>query len=220
MFLLRDEALDALRWQGIKADPVIGVLGLPRVRALLAEIVPGVAEELVTPQDVTRFVRSNRLGALVLDARAADDIANVLGSDAETIGIVAIGDASNRPRGVLAVVEDPSWDELFPPLRKALELRALHALELSHRCEARRISRREHELLGEPPETLSDDLEVCQPPPLPVGPTSSYDLESLATAFERAYVERVQILTESTREAAERLEVSAATLGRRKKRDA
>ncbi|MBI4817129.1 MAG: hypothetical protein HY791_12780 [Deltaproteobacteria bacterium] len=220
VILFRDEVLDALRWQGIRTEGLVGVLGAHRALEAIQAVIPGATHALTSVTEAVRAARSSRLVALVVELRAAEELVEALGSDAESVGIVAMGDlGAARPRGVLAVVEDPTWDDLFPPLRRSFELRALHTLEHAHRCEAKRISRREHELLGEPPETLSDDLELCHPPPLPVGPTSSYDLESLADAFEQAYVERVQLLSESIREAAEKLDVSSATLGRRKRRD-
>ena len=65
------------------------------------------------------------------------------------------------------------------------------------------------DLLGYPPETMTDDLTTFQPPPLPVGPISTYNLEASSEAFERAYIDRVQLLCESAREAAKYLDDDA-----------
>jgi transcriptional regulator of aromatic amino acid metabolism len=66
---------------------------------------------------------------------------------------------------------------------------------------------------------MTDDLNTFQPPPLPVGPISAYNLEEASEAFERAYIDRVQHLCDSAREAAQRLDVSAATLARRLRKE-
>src|SRR5215510_1767839 len=106
-----------------------------------------------------------------------------------------------------------------PPISTLFPYTTLFRSIIAHRCESKRLHQRELELLGHPPETMSDDLNTFQPPPLPVGPMSIYNLDEASEAFEKAYIDRVQHLCASAREAAVYLGVSSATLSRRLRRE-
>lgn len=162
-------------------------------------------------------VRGERMTVLVVD-RAPDAALRRLGGTPPSVPVVLVGAPDQAlPPGVMAVVQ--SMDGLMAQLSRAFLYRALYLLELAHRCEARRLSTRSQALVGAQATELSDDLSSAQPPSLPVGLMSELHLDSAADAFERAYIERVQALSSSAREAAEALEVSTTTLARRLRRE-
>lgn len=176
--------------------------------------------------DAVRAVRSHRIVALVTSAESASSVVRAMSNENVTVGVIAIDRAGQdsmsaqlRAAGVMDVATQPDSTVLEPLLRRALDFSALLVLELAHRCESRRLLNRELELLGQPPESMSDDLSLFQPPPLPVGPLSVYNLEEASDAFETAYIDRVQQLCASAREAAVHLGVSSATLSRRMRRE-
>ncbi|MFO0723307.1 MAG: hypothetical protein U1E65_05970 [Myxococcota bacterium] len=220
------EIESALKLQGLSSDGFVGLLDAEFIRPLVASIVG--ADRVVDLKSVDAAVRAARSSAnyaFVMGPKTASQVAAALGADANSIvAMIAVGSdgspaSSLRANGVMAVLTDATEGTLKPLLLRGLEFRALRALELAHRCEARRIHRREMELVGHPPETMTDDLNTHQPPPLPVGPISAYNLEEVSEAFERAYIDRVQHLCDSAREAAQYLDVSAATLARRLRKE-
>lgn len=224
--LLTPEVESALAFQGIAVDVSVGLLDAPGARGYVDAVVgTDRVEELKTPDDAVRVARSSALVVLVVGSKSATQVLSALGSDASSVvATIVVGPdgpsaATLRAMGAMAVLVEPSESKLRPLLLRGLEFRALRALELAHRCESRRIRRREMEILGHPPETMTDDLNTVQPPPLPVGPVSMYNLEAASELFERAYIDRVQHLSESGREAAQHLDVSAATLARRVRRE-
>jgi hypothetical protein len=225
--LLRSEITNVLRTQGIDTSAHIGLLdagaGTP---AMLQQL--SAEAEVVDFKGLDEAVRAARSGmnfVFVVGVKSVLTLIEHLGAEGGgSVPIIAVGGegpsaANLRSAGAMAVVTDPTEEVLRPLVRRGLEYRALRALELAHRCEARRIRRREMDLLGHPPETMTDDLSTFQPPPLPVGPISTYNLEDASDAFERAYIDRVQHLCASAREAAQYLDVSAATLARRLRKE-
>jgi hypothetical protein len=178
-------------------------------------------------EQAARAAKSSAHYVIVVGSAMAPALLQAFGSDATSVcAVVVVGPLGEntsvgtlRAAGAMAVATEPTEDALRPLVKRGLEFRALRALELAHRCEARRLSRREMDLVGYPPEFMTDDLNTFQPPPLPVGPISAYNLEEASEQFERAYIDRVQHLCESAREAAQRLDVSAATLARRLRRE-
>lgn len=225
--LLSTEVENALKAHGIPTHAQIGVVGCDDVVPLLSRLtsshglfVYGSTEEAV------KGARTHRLMVLVSGADIALALLRALNTDSVSIGVVgyvpegsSVSPAVLRSFGIMDVVRDLSEATLLPILRRGLDVRALLALELAHRCESKRLHLRELELLGHPPETMSDDLNTFQPPPLPVGPMSVYNLDEASEAFERAYIDRVQHLCASAREAAVYLGVSSATLSRRLRRE-
>lgn len=195
-------------------DPVEALLGKDNVT------VP------TSTADAIRAVRSHRIVTVITNARGASAFVRALNAENVTIGVIALDDAGGeissaqlRAGGVMDVASAPTREVLEPLLRRGLDFSALLVLELAHRCESRRLLNRELELLGQPPESMSDDLSLFQPPPLPVGPLSVYNLEEASDAFETAYIDRVQQLCASAREAAVHLGVSSATLSRRMRKE-
>jgi hypothetical protein len=224
--LLISEVENALKLQGLSAEGFVGLLDADFIRPLVGSIVgPDRVIDLKTVDAAVRAARSSANYVFVMGAKTASQVAAGLGADANSIvAMIAVGGdgppaSSLRAMGVMSVLVDATEAALKPLLARGLEFRALRALELAHRCEARRIHRREMELVGHPPETMTDDLNTHQPPPLPVGPISAYNLEEVSEAFERAYIDRVQHLCDSAREAAQYLDVSAATLARRLRKE-
>ncbi len=178
------------------------------------------------PGAVLANARKREPVAILVHVRSAERLLDFLQEDGAMVGVVVFdpdGHESNsaalRAKGVMDVVTELASRDLEIVLRKAFDFRALLLLELDHRCESKRLHQREHDLLGATPDQLSDDLEVFQPPPLPVGPMSAYNLEEASEAFETAYISRVQQLCSSSREAAQVLGVSPATLSRRQKKE-
>jgi hypothetical protein len=177
--------------------------------------------------DVAAGARRHRLSTVVTHARQAGDVMKALTAESTLVGVLVYdpdgfesSSAALRAQGAMDVIADLDAENWASTLSRAFDFRGLLLLELDHRCESKRLSQRELELLGEPPESLSDDLDTFQPPPLPVGPMSIYDLDSASDAFETAYIERVQFLCSSSREAAQVLGVSPATLSRRQRKEA
>ena len=178
-------------------------------------------------QDVARAVRAHRVTGVLVDRARATELLNMLTAEGQTVGVVVFqpdadegASAALQSQGVMEVVRDPEQLDWLGLLRRVIDFRALLILELTHRCEAKRLSERELSLLGLPPEGMSDDLTTHQPPPLPVGPMSVYNLEDASESFETAYIDRVQQLCASAREAAVHLGVSSATLSRRIRKEA
>lgn len=176
--------------------------------------------------DAVKAARSTRIAVIVAGEDAVPAVLEGLAADNLAIGVIAHqpggnADASSnlRAAGAMDVVSELTEEALLPLLNRGLDFRALLALELASRCEARRLLDRELEILGHPPESMSDDLTTFQPPPLPVGPMSVFNLEEASEGFERAYIDRVQQLCGSAREAALHLGVSSATLSRRLRRE-
>jgi hypothetical protein len=228
--LLTPEVRSVLELQGIGLQTYVGCLGcspdlLEKLRSIAGE---SKVVEMSDLESAAKAAKSSDHYVLVSSIGRVQALLSAIGADAaSTIAVIAVGrpgsdepsPAMLRSLGAMAVEEDPSPATLDGLLRRGFEFRALRALELAHRCEARRLKRRELNLLGHPPETMTDDLSTFQPPPLPVGPISTYNLEDSSEAFERAYIDRVQLLCESAREAAKYLDVSAATLARRLRRE-
>jgi len=178
--------------------------------------------------EILMAARSNRHFVVFVGAKAISDILAKAGAEmSNLIGLIVVGPldeaglskASIRSGGAMSIIESPDRESLVHVARRALEFRALRALEFCHRCESQRLMRREAELLGQTPETMTDDLLSVQPPPLPVGVISPYRLEEATESFEKAYIERVLHLCASSREAASHLDVSSATLARKQRRD-
>ncbi|MEE2904741.1 MAG: hypothetical protein VYC39_20600 [Myxococcota bacterium] len=178
--------------------------------------------------EILMAARSNRHFTVFVGAGAISDILTKAGTEVSNlIGLIVLGPvdeaglskASIRSGGAMSIIESPDRESLVRVARRALEFRALRALEFCHRCESQRLMRREAELLGQTPETMTDDLLSVQPPPLPVGAISPYRLEEATESFEKAYIERVLHLCASSREAASYLDVSSATLARKQRRD-
>lgn len=219
------EVESVLKLHGIVAEPHVVIHECDSAVEAAEALVGG--EHVSTPtsiQDAVRMVRSHRIVAVVTSAEAAPAFIRALNAESVVVGTIAVdaedagSSAHLRAAGVMDVAQaDP--EVLRPMLRRAFDFAALYVLELAHRCESRRLLNRELALLGQPPESMSDDLSVFQPPPLPVGPLSVYNLEEASDAFETAYIDRVQQLCASAREAATHLGVSSATLSRRMRRE-
>lgn len=224
--LISSDVEAVLRLQGISTDAYVGLLDCTSVQPVIQRVAAEAKiVEFATLDEAVRGARSSHHYVFVVGVKSVVPLVSALGADANTVvSIVAVGPdgpsaASLRSAGVMSVVPEPTDDALRPLILRGLEFRALRALELAHRCESRRLLRREMDLLGHPPETMTDDLNTFQPPPLPVGPISTYNLEEASEAFERAYIDRVQHLCASAREAAQYLDVSAATLARRLRKE-
>ncbi len=227
MSLLSADTETVLKGHGIPVRPHVLLHGCPEaldaVRALTGEDAASTAD---TAAEVVSGVRAHRVVAVVAGAELAGPLIRALNAENLTVSVIAVrqGDegsssAQLRAQGVMDLVTEVSAAALEPLLRRGLDFAALLTLELAHRCESRRLMNRELELLGQPPESMSDDLSVFQPPPLPVGPLSVYNLDEASEAFETAYIDRVQQLCASAREAAVHLGVSSATLSRRLRRE-
>lgn len=217
-----------LSGHGIPCVPHVTVLdleaALPSVRRIVGEQHVSVVH---SPEDAVKCIRSHRVVAPITSGPQAGPLVRALSVDNVTAAVLAHEDgrgdsdlAQLRAAGAMDVFRSVDMEELEPLIRRALDFSALLTLELAHRCESRRLLNRELELLGQPPEGMSDDLSVFQPPPLPVGPMSVYDLDEASDAFETAYIDRVRQLCASAREAAVYLGVSSATLSRRLRREA
>ncbi len=205
----------------------VGVLGVDDAVPILNRILgsKGV-HNFATVDEAVRAARTHRLLVVISNGDLAPTLLRALGSESISVGVVgyvpeasSISPATLRSFGVMEVIKDFEETTLTTILRRGLDFRALLSLELAHRCESKRLHQRELELLGHPPETMSDDLNTFQPPPLPVGPMSTYNLDEASEAFEKAYIDRVQHLCASAREAAVYLGVSSATLSRRLRRE-
>lgn len=228
--LLTPEIRSVLELQGLSDETRVAAFDCdaPTLEVLGRLVGEGALSPFTKPEDAARVAKTADNWVLVAPSARVPELLDAVGSDVNsTIAVIALGApgpdgpsaAMLRARGAMAVVEHPTEPALEQHLRRGFEFRALRALELLHRTEARRLRRREMDLLGHPPETMTDDLTTFQPPPLPVGPISTYNLEASSEAFERAYIDRVQLLCESAREAAKYLDVSAATLARRLRRE-
>ena len=226
--LISPEVASVLERHGISAEPSFQILGESDLFSALEPLVG--RERLQThssAESVARAVRAKRITGVLVDRGSAGSLLATLASEHQTVGVVVYqpeadesAAAALRSRGVMEIVSDlqgADWSDL---LRRIIDYRALLVLELQHRCESKRLTERELELLGQPPESMSDDLTTHQPPPLPVGPMSTYNLEEASESFETAYIDRVQQLCASAREAAEYLGVSSATLSRRLRKEA
>lgn len=228
--LLSPEVEGALKAHGIPTLTHVGVVGCDEAVPTLTRLTPNALSVYSTVDEAVRGARTHRILVLVSGAELTMPLLRALNADTTgssgSIGVIAYVPESSstspavlRSFGTMDVIRDVSETTLVPVLRRGLDVRALLQLELLHRCESKRLVQRELELLGHPPETMSDDLSTFQPPPLPVGPMSTYDLEEASEAFERAYIDRVQHLCASAREAAVHLGVSSATLSRRLRRE-
>jgi hypothetical protein len=218
-----------LKLQGISTDTYVGALECKDVVPILRSIAgDSMVIEFSDVDEAVRGARSIGHFVIVAGTGIAVPLLQAIGADvANTVAVIAAGPlaeggptaASIRSAGATAVLTDPTEESLKRLVKRGLEYRALRALELAHRIEGLRLRRRELDLLGHPPEHMTDDLDTFQAPPLPVGPTSVYNLEQASEDFERAYIDRVQHLCASSREAALHLDVSAATLARRLRRE-
>lgn len=228
--LLSPEVESALKAHGIPTLTHVGVVGCDEAVPILTRLTPNALSVYGSIEEAVRGARTHRILVLVAGAETALPLLRALNADTTgssgSIGVIGyLAEAAStspavlRSFGTMDVFRELSEAALVPVLRRGLDVRALLALELLHRCESKRLHQRELELLGHPPETMSDDLSTFQPPPLPVGPMSTYDLEEASEAFERAYIDRVQHLCASAREAAVHLGVSSATLSRRLRRE-
>ena len=227
--LLNTEFRTVLKQQGLSTDIYVGTFQCEEyidvIRDISAESVVINFSEL---NEILMAARSNRHFVIFVGSKAISDILAKAGSEIrDLVGVVVLGPveasgiskASIRSGGAMSLLEHPDREKLIHVAQRALEFRALRALEFCHRCESQRLLRREAELLGQTPETMTDDLLSVQPPPLPVGAISPYRLEEATESFERAYIERVLHLCASSREAASFLDVSSATLARKQRRD-
>lgn len=225
--LLSPQVAEVLEEHGIPTDVHAYVLDCPQAVPILQELLgPDSVHATQSVDEVVQGVRRHRITAVLSSAAMSPGLVARFSSDIP-VGVVVLDpdgqesdSAALRAQGVMDVVTEHSAEVLKPVFTRALDFRGLLLLELDHRCESRRLSNQEQGLLGDPPDSLSDDLDSVQPPPLPVGPLSVYDMESASEAFEAAYIERVQQLCGSAREAAQVLGVSPATLSRRQKREA
>lgn len=226
--LISAEVAEVLERHGIAPDPYLYVVGAEELWPTVVQTIgPERTVRVSSVEELVAGVRSNRMSGVLVGAAQAVDVLTALSRSNQTIGVVVYdpdlddgGAAALRSRGVMEIVVDPATTPWGALLRRVIDYRALLVLELQHRCEAKRLAERELELLGQPPESMSDDLTTSSPPPLPVGPMSIYNLEEASEAFEGAYIDRVQQLCNSAREAAEYLNVSSATLSRRMRREA
>lgn len=226
--LLTPEVQKVLKANGIPTKTLVVSLGCEQAAAALEPLCDGSESTFIHAADAAEVVshcRSERLVAVLVSAEEATPLLRKLSAEGVTVGVLAWeakeGEsqaARLRTRGAMDVIRAVNEDGVGV-LRRAIEYRALLILELAHRCESRRLVNRELDLLGQPPESMSDDLSVFQPPPLPVGPLSIYNLDQASEAFETAYIDRVQQLCSSAREAAQHLGVSSATLSRRQRKE-
>lgn len=225
--LLSVEVEAALKQYGLPTDTHVHVLDCEVALPLLSRMVEenGLSAHRAV-EDAVKAARSSRISVIVAGEDAVAAVLEGLAADNLAIGVIAhqpdgSPEASSnlRAAGAMDVCSDLTEEALLPLLNRGLDFRALLALELASRCEARRLLDRELEILGHPPESMSDDLTTFQPPPLPVGPMSVFNLEEASEGFERAYIDRVQQLCGSAREAALHLGVSSATLSRRLRRE-
>lgn len=225
--LLSSEVASALEKHGLPTQPSFQLLDVEILRPRVEALVP---PELVQVHDsaasVAKATRAHRLTGVLVGQSSAAGLLETLAREQQVVAVVVHQTepdesvaAALRSRGVMEIISGDGPSDLLPLLRRIVDYRALLALELQHRCESKRLSERELELLGQPPESMSDDLTTSQPPPLPVGPMSTYNLDEASEAFETAYIDRVQQLCASAREAAEFLGVSSATLSRRLRRE-
>jgi hypothetical protein len=214
----------ALEQYGLPTDTHVHVVDCEVVLPLLAQMIDGERTHVhAAVGDAVKAARSNRISVILSGERSVRAVLEVLASENLSIAVIAhqsvMGSESEstnlRAAGAMDIFTDVTEEALLPLLHRGLDFRALLELELASRCEARRLLNRELEILGHPPESMSDDLMTSQPPPLPVGPMSVFHLEEASEAFERAYIDRVQQLCGSAREAALHLGVSSATLSRR-----
>jgi hypothetical protein len=225
--LIDTELASLLRAHGINKEWHLEVYACQEVLPLLQSLPSDVNVCLHhSLEQVIRSARTHPVCTLVVGAGSATEILQAVRDTQMTIGITVFrpddslpSAASLRAAGVMDVMSTLDPEAWMPVLKRGLDFRAFYVLELDHRCESKRLHNRELELLGQPPENMSDDLSVFQPPPLPVGPMSVYQLEEASDAFERAYIDRVQQLCGSAREAAVYLGVSSATLSRRLRRE-
>lgn len=227
--LLSNEFQAVLKLQGISTDTYVGALECKDIVPALRNIASD--SMVIEFSDVSEAVQASRTTGhfvVLCGVKFVQPLLQAIGPDASTtMAVIAIGEPggdapsapSLRSAGAMEVVAEPTEENLVKAVRRGLEFRAMRALELAHRCEARRLFNRELDLLGHPPEHMTDDLNTFQPPPLPVGPISVYNLDEASESFERAYIDRVQHLCSSAREAALHLDVSAATLARRLRRE-
>lgn len=224
--LLSVEVEAALKQYGLPTDTHVHVLHCDEVLPLLSEMIgnKGVTVHGAVPETV-KAARSNRIAVIIAGQGSVTKTLEALAADNLPVGVIAHhqgnGELSSnlRSAGAMDVFNDVTEEAVLPLLNRGLDFRAILALELASRCEARRLMDRELEIIGQPPESMSDDLTTFQPPPLPVGPMSVFNLEEASECFERAYIDRVQQLCGSAREAALHLGVSSATLSRRLRRE-
>lgn len=225
--LLSNEFQSILKLQGISTDTYVGVLDCKDIVSALRGIAgDSMVIEFSYVEEAVQGAKSTGHFVILASVRTVHALSAAIGPEA-VVAIIAVGAvggegpsaASLRSAGAMEVVSDPTEASLRKAVRRGLEVRALRALELAHRCESQRLRRRELDLLGHPPEHMTDDLNLVQPPPLPVGPISTYELDAASEAFEHAYIDRVQHLCSSAREAALHLDVSAATLARRLRKE-
>lgn len=225
--LISPEVAAVLEKHGISAEPRFLTLDCdPIVSNLEEHAGPDSVMRVASASEILIALRTHRICGVFVGRSRASELVDALQREGVSAGVVVYDPspeeaslASLRSRGVMEVLTSSStipWPAL---LRRIIDFRALLVLELQHRCEAKRLSERELTLLGTPPESMSDDLTTHQPPPLPVGPMSVYDLDEASESFETAYIDRVQQLCASAREAAEYLGVSSATLSRRLRRE-
>lgn len=226
--LISPEVASVLEKHGINTEPSFQILDGSDLYGTLEPVVGRDRLQVhSTPLSVARAVRAKRITGVLVGRQSAGALLSALAHEHQTVGVVVYqpevdesAAAALRSQGVMEIVtslDRADWPEL---LRRIIDYRALLVLELQHRCESKRLAERELELLGQPPESMSDDLTTHQPPPLPVGPMSTYNLEEASESFETAYIDRVQQLCASAREAAEHLGVSSATLSRRLRKEA
>ena len=229
MALVSPEIESVLKKHGMAIRGHVVILDCHDVLSVIEQICAETGDEVNrvdTVADAVKALRQQRIATAVVGAEHAGSLVRQLNSENLSVGVLAYDNSAEgdraaqlRAAGVMDVFTEGGDGPMRGLLRRGLDFAALLQLELAHRCESRRLTNRELELLGQPPESMSDDLSVFQPPPLPVGPLSVYNLEEASEAFETAYIDRVQQLCSSAREAAVFLGVSSATLSRRQRRE-
>ena len=229
MALVSPEIESVLKKHGMAIRGHIIGLGCSEVLPVVEQLCSETGDDVTSVDsvaDAVKALRQQRIATAVVGADQAGSLVRQLNAENLSVGVLAYDASENADRGAqlraagaMDVFHQGAEGTLRGLLRRGLDFAALLQLELAHRCESRRLTNRELELLGQPPESMSDDLSVFQPPPLPVGPLSVYNLEEASEAFETAYIDRVQQLCNSAREAAVFLGVSSATLSRRQRRE-
>ncbi len=228
MALVSPEIEAVLKKHGMAVRGHVVTLGCAEVLPAIEQICGESGDEVTqvdSMPEAIKALRQQRIVTVVVGAEHAGGLIRQLNAENLSVGAIAFDNSENEDRGAqlraagAMDVFHQGQHDLRALLRRGLDFAALLQLELAHRCESRRLTNRELELLGQPPESMSDDLSVFQPPPLPVGPLSVYNLEEASEAFETAYIDRVQQLCNSAREAAVFLGVSSATLSRRQRRE-
>ena len=114
--------------------------------------------------EILMAARSNRHFVVFVGAKAISDILAKAGTEVSNLsGLIVLGPidgdlskASIRSGGAMSIIETPDRESLVHVARRALNLRC--GAQILPSCESQRLMRREAELLGQTPETMTDDL--------------------------------------------------------------